>query len=615
MRVKKRFGAALVVAAVLVCASGATTAFADDLASTETPVVSDQPTESTAPVEETPQDVSTEPQSSVSAPVSTPVAAPEPEKVEETQQAPSSEPSAEESALVVEEAAPSQEPVTSSTEEVASSTEEAPSDTSSVVVSEEDEAEAVVTVTSATFVQWCFLGQPGFDGGLLVNNQSQATVTPAITASLSSGAGDPLTFTYNTQSFVLGPNGSGSIGQSFNAPIGTYTVTLTVNGVVQSQTYPLTIGGDVCGTQEVPAVWVETINAEPVDNEGARSIEVNGTVSMEYVQASGVRVVVTVDGTQKSEYLTVTPQGAFTITMTGAYADGTHEVSAQAYLVISEEEGDYSADGDPKSTSVEFVTPEVPGTKVIDAKVLGDYECNVYEWHFVITQTSESQAPSAITVEFANGEEVVVPLDRVTGKTAHYTTTENLDSSVVSASAGIDEDWSGHFNLSQGPCAVTPVTYKAPVPVAVDLCGVDDDAIVIPEYDASKGFFTLYGEKVAPGTYGVIGPQARVAFQFVDGVGPAEGSFLGKVYEYAQKPCDVVPPTENPNPNPNTPDPTPVTPTPTPVPAGNGGGSDKGSSDGNLAATGLDASSLGYVALGALGLMVMGAALHRRRSA
>jgi hypothetical protein len=44
-----------------------------------------------------------------------------------------------------------------------------------------------------------------------------------------------------------------------------------------------------------------------------------------------------------------------------------------------------------------------------------------------------------------------VPLEGVTGGTAHYRTTENLDSTVTEAAATIEGEF-GQFNLSHGPC-------------------------------------------------------------------------------------------------------------------------------------------------------------------
>jgi hypothetical protein len=89
----------------------------------------------------------------------------------------------------------------------------------------------------------------------------------------------------------------------------------------------------------------------------------------------------------------------------------------------------------------------------ITAKALTNHECNSTEWHFVITQiNSAANAPASITVEWANGNTEVVPLTKFTGGVAHYVTTSNLDSTVVSATAQIYTAWSGQFNLSHGPC-------------------------------------------------------------------------------------------------------------------------------------------------------------------
>lgn len=87
------------------------------------------------------------------------------------------------------------------------------------------------------------------------------------------------------------------------------------------------------------------------------------------------------------------------------------------------------------------------------AKALSDHKCDTSEWHFVITQVaSEEQAPSAIQVSWENGDSQPVRLDKYTGKTAHYSTTSNLDSTVTSATAALYDGWDGQFNLSHGPC-------------------------------------------------------------------------------------------------------------------------------------------------------------------
>jgi len=91
--------------------------------------------------------------------------------------------------------------------------------------------------------------------------------------------------------------------------------------------------------------------------------------------------------------------------------------------------------------------------KQITAKALVDHECNSSEWHFVITQIgSHGQAPATIKVKWANGAQEVISKGKYTGKTAHYTTYSNLNSSVTEAYTHIYKGWSGQFNLSHGPC-------------------------------------------------------------------------------------------------------------------------------------------------------------------
>ena len=93
--------------------------------------------------------------------------------------------------------------------------------------------------------------------------------------------------------------------------------------------------------------------------------------------------------------------------------------------------------------------------KTIEAKALTDHECNTEEWHFVINQIDvESNAPASIHVIWANGSDAVLSLDKFTGGVAHYSTTSNLDSRVISAKAEIYASWDGEFNLSHGPCSI-----------------------------------------------------------------------------------------------------------------------------------------------------------------
>lgn len=105
----------------------------------------------------------------------------------------------------------------------------------------------------------------------------------------------------------------------------------------------------------------------------------------------------------------------------------------------------------------------VEQTTSISAKAISDHECNADEWHFVITQVaSEGQAPASIHVVWEDESEADVPLQKYTGSTAHYQTTDHLDSLVVSASATIYSGWEGQFNLSHGPCEVVTTTTTAP---------------------------------------------------------------------------------------------------------------------------------------------------------
>ncbi len=106
------------------------------------------------------------------------------------------------------------------------------------------------------------------------------------------------------------------------------------------------------------------------------------------------------------------------------------------------------------------VTPD-PGSSLTDcnsrtvtAKSLQDHECDANEWAFVITQVGRDgvDAPASIFVRWQQGDNREVRLDRVTGSTAHYLTTEHLDQPVEEATANLPDGWSGQFNLSHGPC-------------------------------------------------------------------------------------------------------------------------------------------------------------------
>jgi hypothetical protein len=137
-------------------------------------------------------------------------------------------------------------------------------------------------------------------------------------------------------------------------------------------------------------------------------------------------------------------------------------------------------------TNFAGLNTQVFASKSISAKALTDHECNTTEWHFVINQIdSLAVAPSTITVSWGNVS-AVIPLDKFTGGTAHYVTTQNLNLQVTSATTSIYGDWGGEFNLSHGPCGNTnpsptptpsvsptgtPTPYVSPTPTPNTDCG------------------------------------------------------------------------------------------------------------------------------------------------
>ncbi len=143
---------------------------------------------------------------------------------------------------------------------------------------------------------------------------------------------------------------------------------------------------------------------------------------------------------------------------------GLAVVLALGLLAITSQfsHGPTTVSADPPATN----TPIDGATMEISAKALTSHECNATQWQFVITQIdTEADAPASITVTFANGDVVTVALSSFTGGTAHYITTSDLDSTVVSATAQIYDAWSGEFNLSDGPCpgTATPTATETPV--------------------------------------------------------------------------------------------------------------------------------------------------------
>ncbi|HET7771494.1 MAG TPA: hypothetical protein VFN74_22170, partial [Chloroflexota bacterium] len=118
----------------------------------------------------------------------------------------------------------------------------------------------------------------------------------------------------------------------------------------------------------------------------------------------------------------------------------------------------------PKPTN----TPQVSG-----AKAINDHECVPTEWHWVMNQLDREQdAPRAISVTWANGQTFDIPLQKYSGKVAHYATTTNLNVAVTNATTVAPAGWSGQFNLSHGPCfgvlgtQATAEPSKTPEPTA-----------------------------------------------------------------------------------------------------------------------------------------------------
>jgi hypothetical protein len=95
------------------------------------------------------------------------------------------------------------------------------------------------------------------------------------------------------------------------------------------------------------------------------------------------------------------------------------------------------------------------------------------EWHFVINQVNPPTPPASITVAWDNAYTLVVPLNKVSGGVAHYTTGAYLAYTVTSATAVIDDSWGGNFNLScSAPTAVVVESFSAASPGQDVLQGV-----------------------------------------------------------------------------------------------------------------------------------------------
>ncbi|MDQ5932117.1 MAG: hypothetical protein QG649_202 [Patescibacteria group bacterium] len=158
------------------------------------------------------------------------------------------------------------------------------------------------------------------------------------------------------------------------------------------------------------------------------------------------------------------------------------------------------------------------GSKPIEAKALTDHGCDSSEWHFVITQVdSAPNAPASIMVNWANGDSQSVPLDKVTGGTAHYATTANLDSTVTSATTSIYAAWGGQFNLSHGPCAPPdePEGSNNSSSPSCEKITVGTPTGVKPE--GATVVVKLDGVITQPGTYDAT-PGSHVVTTYVNGV-------------------------------------------------------------------------------------------------
>ena len=118
----------------------------------------------------------------------------------------------------------------------------------------------------------------------------------------------------------------------------------------------------------------------------------------------------------------------------------------------------------------------------IHASTLTDHASSSTEWHFVITQV-EGTPPASITVQWSNGTSSVLPLAKLTGGTAHYSTTQHLGDgvTVVGATAVVPEGTTvGNFNLSHGPTGNnggTTTTTTVPEPTTT----VPEPTTTVPE--------------------------------------------------------------------------------------------------------------------------------------
>ena len=85
------------------------------------------------------------------------------------------------------------------------------------------------------------------------------------------------------------------------------------------------------------------------------------------------------------------------------------------------------------------------------------------EWHFVITNltpATDAGAPAKITAYFNIAGLVDIPLEKITGGTAHYRLTGQYLTDTLEYACGILPAGScyGNFNLSHAPCGTTTTT-------------------------------------------------------------------------------------------------------------------------------------------------------------
>jgi cell division septation protein DedD len=104
----------------------------------------------------------------------------------------------------------------------------------------------------------------------------------------------------------------------------------------------------------------------------------------------------------------------------------------------------------------------------VSAGGLQGYACDQSAWYFQITALRDhSSAPTSIHIRWATGDQASLGLLQFRDGTAEYATTQGLDSQVVMATATIYSDWSGHFNLTRGPCPAVPTAEPSNTPESV----------------------------------------------------------------------------------------------------------------------------------------------------